>query len=73
MSRRYTLCFHDYLGYGGYNISFKRVFCSKKRLEWYKDHENLHFIISGWPKLYVADFTDYFKPCEYAMQIEAKK
>lgn len=60
MKRRYTLCFHEYIGYGSYVISFKRVFCKPDMLERHKRNSSLHFIIPGWPKLTFPDGTPYF-------------
>lgn len=65
--RKYTLVFHDYIGYGSYVIHFKRVHCKPERLEYYSrnpKHGLLHFVINGWPKITfpngsVADYKIY--------------
>lgn len=54
--RRYTLVFHDYIGFGSYVVHFKRVYCKPQRLKYYHKH-NLHFVITGWPKVVHPDGT----------------
>lgn len=58
--RRYTLIYHDYIGYGSYYISFRRVRCAPSQLEKYKK-DNLHFIVPGWPPITHPDG----EPVEY--------
>lgn len=52
-NKRYTLVFHDYIGYGSYVINIKRTYCGKETLKRYLGGRNgqLHFIISGWPSI----------------------
>lgn len=51
--RRYTLIFHNYIGYGSYVIEFKRVRCSPKDLRRYTNgrYGELHYVIEGWPSI----------------------
>lgn len=59
--KRLTFCFHEYIGYGSYVITYKRAFCSPERLEKYKSVGDLHFIIPGWPEITYPDGTSYFE------------
>lgn len=56
--RRYTLIYHTYIGYGGYNIDFRKVFTTNAELEKIKQQESdLHFIVQGWPAITYPDQT----------------
>ena len=53
--RRWTLIFHNYIGYGSYIIEFKRVRSKAENLKRYERYGALHFIIPGWPPVAYPD------------------
>jgi hypothetical protein len=61
--RRYTIVMHDYIGYGSYNISFRRIRCKPEACEERMRDVSRgvpHFLIPGWPEIQFADGEPYF-------------
>jgi len=54
--RRYTICYHEYIGYDCYVVNFRRIRCTSENLNRYLKGD-AHFIIDGWPDIRHTDGT----------------
>ncbi len=54
--KRYTFVCHEYIGYGSYVISWRRIRCAPELLQRYlKKDPTIHFVLNGWPKVFGSD------------------
>jgi hypothetical protein len=57
--KKYTMVYHQYIGHGSYVVEFRRIRDKPSNLRRYsRSCGDLHFIISGWPKIVHPDLDE---------------